>query len=88
MNNVSKTKREPLRRHTEPTLRIVLTMTTKRIIGLGKATTRCEATPATGIDHDQRVAKANVGAMLGALQLPLRGMHPGKALRGPQKPGV
>ena len=69
-------------------IRIVLTMTTKRVIGLGKATTRCEATPATGIDHDQKVAKANVGAMLGALQLPLRGMHPGKALRGPQKPGV
>ena len=87
MNSVL--KREPLRKPTEPTLlRIVLTMTTKRTIGIGTTTTRCEATPATGIDHDQRVAKANVGAMLGALQLPLRGMHPGKALRGPQKPGV
>ena len=87
MNNVM--KRGPLHKLSEPTLhRIVLTMTTKRTIGIGTTTTRCEATPATGIDHDQRVAKANVGAMLGALQLPLRGMHPGKALRGPQKPGV
>ena len=69
-------------------IRIVLTMTTKRVIGLGKATTRCEATPATEKDHDRKVAKANDGAMLGALQLPLRGIQPGQALRGPQKPGV
>ena len=82
-------KREPPHNLTGLTLlKIVLTITTKRTIGLGDRTTRCEATQATGIGHDLKVARANALAVAGARQLPPRGMLPGIALRGPRQPGV
>ena len=82
-------KREPPHNLTGLTLiRIVLTITTNRTIGLGEQTTRREATQPTEIGHDPKVARANVRAMAGARQLPLQGMLPGIALRGPQRPGV
>ena len=82
-------KREPPHNHTGLTLiRIVLTITIHRTIGLGEQTTRREATQPTEIAHDLKVARANATAMAGARQLPLRGMLPGIALRGPRQAGV